>query len=354
MTAPSAAARGAAPRVDVALSATAGTDQRPAAARAEAVGYDGLWVGEVAHDPFLQLTLAATVTQRIALGTSIALAFARSPMTLATTANDLQQISGGRLRLGLGTQVKAHITRRFSMPWSRPADRMREFVLALRAIWDCWAEAPGGGAKLDFAGEFYQFSLMPPQFVPPPNGYGPPPVLLAAVGSALTQVAGEVADGLVCHGFTTARYLREVTLPALHRGRAGSLEGFDVIGHPMIVTGRTEEELAAASDAVRAQIAFYASTPAYRGVLERHGWGGLGEELHGLSRQRRWAQLPGLVDDDVLAEFAVVGSPPAVAAELARRYTGLFTRWVLHTPYAVAPEVLDEIAVLLRSGAAGS
>ena len=338
--------------MDVALSATGATDQRTAAAHAEAAGYDGLWVGEVAHDPFLQLTLAATVTQRLELGTSIALAFARSPMTLATTANDLQQISGGRLRLGLGTQVKAHITRRFSMPWSRPADRMREFVLALRAIWGCWAAAPEGGAELDFAGEFYQFSLMPPQFVPPPNKYGPPPVLLAAVGPALTQVAGEVADGLVCHGFTTARYLHEVTLPALRRGHAGSIEGLEVIGHPMIVTGRTEEELTVAIDTVRAQIAFYASTPAYRGVLERHGWGGLGEELHELSRQRRWAELPGLIGDDVLAEFAVVGSPPAVAAELARRYTGLFTRCVLHTPYAAAPEVLDEIATLLRARSA--
>ena len=337
------------PLIDVALPPAGDVDQREAARAAEQSGYDGLWVGEITHDPFLMLSLAATATRRIELGTSVALALARSPMTLAVTANDLQALSGGRLRIGLGSQVKAHITRRFGMPWSRPAARMRVFVLALRAIWDCWAAEPGHGRTLDFRGEFYQLSLMPPQFVPPRHRFGPPPVLLAAVGPAMTRAAAEVADGLLCHGFTTARYLEEVTLPALRQGRGGSLDGFDVVGHPMLVTGRTEREMDAAAAAVRAQIAFYASTPAYRPVLAVHGWQELGEELHRLSRLGRWAEMPGLVDDSVLAAFAVIGQPQAVAAELRRRYGTLFTRCVLHAAYDPGPGVLDEIAERVRS-----
>lgn len=338
-------------RIDVALSPTGEADQRGAAKAAERSGYDGLWVGEITHDPFLMLSLAATATERLELGTSVALALARSPMTLAVSANDLQAISGGRFRLGLGSQVKAHITRRFAMPWSRPATRMREFVLAMRAIWDCWAGDRGQGPELNFRGEFYRLSLMPPQFVPRKHGFGPPPVLLAAVGTAMTETAAEVADGLLCHGFTTVRYLEEVTLPALRRGRDGCLDGFDVVGHPMMVTGRTERDMAAAAATVRAQIAFYASTPAYRPVLEVHGWAGLGEELHRLSRLGRWAEMPGLVDDTVLATFAVIGEPQAVAAELTRRYRRLFTRCVLHTAYDLGPDVFAEIADGVRSGA---
>lgn len=339
-----AAAQSPGLRIDVALPPAAHVDQRDAARTAERAGYDGLWVGEITHDPFLMLSLAATVTDRIDLGSSVALALARSPMTLAISANDLQAVSGGRFRLGLGSQVKAHITRRFGMPWSRPAARMREFVLAMRAIWDCWA----GERELDFDGEFYRLSLMPPQFVPPAHGYGPPPVLLAAVGAAMTQTAAEVADGLLCHGFTTAAYLDEVTLPALRRSRDGGLDGFEVVGHPMIVTGRSEREMATATAEVRAQIAFYASTPAYRPVLAVHGWEELGEELHRLSRLGRWAEMPGLVDDTVLDAFAVTGEPRAVAAGLRRRYAGRFTRCVLHTAYDPGPGVLEEITERVR------
>jgi probable F420-dependent oxidoreductase len=338
-------------RVDVALSPTGDVDQRQAAQDAELSGYDGLWVGEITHDPFLMLSLAATATRRLELGTSVALALARSPMALAVTANDLQALCGGRFRLGLGSQVRAHITRRFGMPWTRPAARMREFVLALRAIWDCWAGTGDQGQRLDFQGEFYRLSLMPPQFVPRPHQFGPPPVLLAAVGSAMTETAAEVADGLLCHGFTTARYLEEVTLPALRRGRGGCLDGFDVVGHPMIVTGRSEADLRRAQAAVRAQVAFYASTPAYRPVLDLHGWGELGEGLHRLSRLGRWPEMSALVDDTVLAAFAVIGEPRAVAAELGSRYGKLFTRCVLHTPYELHPDVLAEIADGVRCGA---
>ena len=323
-------------------------DPREGAARAERAGYVGFWVTEVTHDPFVGLALAATATARIDLGTSIAVAFARNPMSTAVLANDLQALSAGRLQLGLGTQVKAHVTRRFGMPWSQPARRMREYVLALRAIWDTWH----GAARLSFRGEFYSHTLMTPAFTPPSDPYGPPPVLLAAVGPALTEVAGEVADGLVAHPFTTERYLREVTLPALRRGRSSAgrdLAGFTITGLPFVVTGRTDDELAEAARAVRSRIAFYASTPAYRGVLELHGWAELGGELHGLSRRGRWAEMGERVPDEVLDAVAVIGRPGEAGAELARRYGDVFSRIAVDAPYPLEPEVEDELAAAVRS-----
>jgi probable F420-dependent oxidoreductase len=314
----------------------------------EAAAYDGLWLSEVRHDPFVAAALAATVTQRLDLGTSIAVAFARSPMSTAVLAHDLQALTGGRFVLGLGTQVKAHITRRFSLPWGQPAARLREYVQALRAIWSAWES----GGRLDFAGEFYTHTLMPPTFVPEAHGFGPPPVLLAGVGPALTEVAGEVADGFLPHGFTTERYLRTVTLPALQRGRARSDDpgaAIAVCGAPMIVTGRTEPEQHAAATAVRAQIAFYGSTPAYRPILELHGWGELGTDLHALSRAGRWAQMAALIDDDVLAAFAVVADPEQVVAELDRRFGPLFDRLTLSLPYPVDDGTLDAIATGIRA-----
>src|SRR5271166_1513727 len=188
------------------------------AREAEAAGYDGLWSAETSHDPFLPLVLAAEHTERIQVGTGIAVAFARNPMTLATTANDLHTMARGRFMLGLGSKIKPHIEKRFSMPWSHPAPRMRELILAVRAIWASWAE----GTRLAFRGEFYRHTLMTPMFDPGPNPYGNPPVFLAAVGTRMTEVAGEVADGLLAHAFTTERYLREVSLPALERGLAAS------------------------------------------------------------------------------------------------------------------------------------
>jgi probable F420-dependent oxidoreductase len=328
--------------------AAAQRDPRPSARRAEAAGYDGLWLSEVQHDPFVAATLAATVTERIELGTSIAVAFARSPMSTAVLAHDLQALTGGRLLLGLGTQVRAHITRRFSMPWSRPAARLREYVLALKAIWQAWET----GARLEFEGQFYTHTLMPPAFVPEPHGFGAPPVLLAGVGPSLTEVAGEVADGFLPHGFTTEHYLRTVTLPALHRGRERCADPgapLTICGSPMIVTGRTEQEQSTAAAAVRGQIAFYGSTPAYRLVLEQHGWGELGAELHALSRANRWMEMSALISNDVLQAFAVVAAPERVAAELERRYVDLFDRITLSLPYPVDTEVLDRIAAGLRA-----
>jgi len=289
------------------------------AKQAEDRGYDGFWLAETKHDPFLALSGAAAATERIELGTAIAVAFARNPMTVATTANDLQLLSGGRFNLGLGSQIEAHITKRFSMPWSKPAARMREFVLALRAIWHAWET----GERLTFRGEFYQHTLMTPFFAPGPNPHGTAPIYLAGVGELMTEVAGEVADGFLCHNFTTERYLREVTLPALERGRAKAgltLAGFEISGP--VFTATNDGEIAD----VKRQIAFYGSTPAYKPVLDLHGWGALHEELHRMSRRQQWAEMSELITDEVLTEFAVVGSPDTVTATLLGRYGDVVTR----------------------------
>ena len=313
------------------------------AQRAERQGYDGLWTGEADHDPFLPLLLAAGSTERISLGTAIAIAFARTPMTAAYTAWDLHTYSGGRFVLGLGSQVKPHIEHRFSMPWSRPAARMREFVLALHAIWGSWQE----GTKLDFRGEFYTHTLMPPFFAPRPNDLGVPRVLLAGVGEQMTAVAGEVADGLVAHPFTTERYLREVTLPTIRAARTNAQrdgDPFEVKCSVFVVTGKDDEALASAVTATRKQIAFYGSTPAYRSVLELHGWGDLQTALTTLSRRGAWDEMGDLIDDDVLAAFAVVGPPDDAVLELVRRYAGALDRISFYAPYRLDPELADHLA----------
>jgi probable F420-dependent oxidoreductase len=317
----------------------------------EAAGYAGAWTAETAHDPFLPLLLAAEHTQRIELGTSIAVAFARSPMTTANTAWDLQAYSKGRFILGLGSQIKPHITKRFSMEWSHPAARMREFVLAMRAIWDCWLN----GTKLDFRGDFYTHTLMTPFFTPDPSdldGFGPPKIFLAGVGELMTEVAGEVCDGFLCHGFTTEKYLREVTIPALARGRAKAgktMAGFEIVGPSFVVTGTNEDELALAAAGTRQQIAFYGSTPAYRNVLEVHGWGGLQDELNTLSKQGKWVEMGKLIDDEVLNTFAVVGEPEGIASELHRRYGDVIQRISFYAPYKSDPERWKRVLADLAS-----
>jgi probable F420-dependent oxidoreductase len=306
------------------------------AERAEAAGYDGLWTAEVAHDPFLPLALAAEHTERVKLGTGIAVAFARNPMNLAVLANDLQTLSEGRFLLGLGSQIKPHIEKRFSMPWSHPAPRMRELVLAIRAIWASWAD----GSRLAFRGEFYRHTLMTPMFDPGPNPWGSPKIFVAAVGQKMTEVAGEVADGLLAHGFTTERYLREVTVPALERGLAvsGRSRADVQISYPgMIVTGSDEAELATATQAVKRQLAFYGSTPAYRPVLDLHGWGGLQPELHTRSRRGQWDEMADLITDEMVDTFAVVGSLEEVPAKVLARFDGLVDRFSFYAPYEMGP-----------------
>ena len=304
---------------------------------AEQVGYDGIWSAETSHDPFLPLMLAAEHTERIRLGTGIAVAFARSPMTVAMTANDIQTASEGRLMLGLGSQIKPHIEKRFSMPWSHPAPRMREFISAIRAIWSSWCD----GSRLAFRGQFYRHTLMTPMFDPGPNPFGNPQIFLAAVGERMTEVAGEVADGVLAHGFTTERYLREVTVPALERGLAagGKVRADVQISYPgMVVTGADEAGFAAAAKAVKTQLAFYGSTPAYRPVLELHGWGDLQTELNTLSKRGAWDQMADLIDDDILGTFAVVGELDGIAAEVLRRFDGLVDRFSFYAPYDMEPE----------------
>jgi probable F420-dependent oxidoreductase len=303
----------------------------------EELGYDGAFSAETAHDPFFPLLLAAEHTERLELVTGIAVAFARNPMTLANIGYDLQSYSQGRFVLGLGSQIKAHIEKRFSMPWSHPAARMRELILAMRAIWACWND----GDKLDFRGEFYRHTLMTPFFNPGPSAYGAPRVFLAAVGERMTEVAGETADGILLHGFTTERYVREVTLPALERGwaRAGKQRtDFEVSGPMFVVTGTNEEELERARQGTKQQIAFYGSTPAYRGVLELHGWGDLQGELNRLSKQGDWVTMGDLVTDEILETFAVVAEPEDVPRQLLARYGDVVDRISFYAPYKSDPE----------------
>jgi probable F420-dependent oxidoreductase len=324
-------------------------DAAQTAARVEEDGFDGLWCAETGHDPFPPLTLAAEHTERIELGTGIAVAFARNPMSMAMIANDLQAYSKGRFLLGLGSQIKPHIEKRFSMPWSHPAARMREFVTAMRAIWSAWHD----GTKLAFRGDFYKHTLMPPFFNAGPNPHGAPKVFLAAVGELMTEVAGEVADGLLAHGFTTARYMREVTMPALDRGlaRAGrSRHGFEVSYPAMIVTGETEEEMRSATAAVKAQLAFYGSTPAYKPVLELHGWGDLHGELNVMSKRGEWAAMGELLPDDLVDAFAVVAPPARVPGAILERYGDMVTRLSFYAPYRLPRETIREMVEALHGG----
>ncbi len=319
----------------------------------EADGYDGLWTSETQHEPFMRCLLAAQATSHVTVGTSIAIAFARTPMTLANAGYDLARYSQGRFVLGLGSQIKPHIERRFSMPWSHPAPRMRELILAMRAIWAAWQD----GTKLDFRGDFYTHTLMTPFFAAPPHEYGPPPVYLAGVGELMTQVAGEAADGFFIHPFTTRRYLDEVTLPALRRGRekAGvtfgegwDLGDFTVTGPAFVATGRTEEEMAAAIAGTKKQIAFYGSTPAYRPVLEMHGWGDVQTELNTLSKRGAWDEMGELITDEMLQEFASVGAPEEIGPKLIEKLGDVAQRVSCYANYDADPSLWEPVRDALR------
>ena len=287
------------------------------AASLEEAGYDGAYTFEGQSDPFISVAAAAMNTEKMELMTSIAVAFSRNPMTLAYLGSDLQNLSGGRFILGLGAQVKAHIERRFSMPWSKPAARMREMVLAIQAIWDCWQT----GEKLCFEGEFYQHTLMSPIFSPQPNEHGMPKIFLAGVGPLMTEVAAEVGDGYFLHPFNTAQSMDDLSLAAIGRGLEKSgkrREDYTVSAQVVTATGLDEESMQAAIDSARNQIAFYASTPAYLPVLECHGWEGLQKwvEANTLIREGKWVELASLIDDDMLKTFAVVGTKNGGPAEV--------------------------------------
>ena len=327
------------------------------AVEAEKQGYDGVSVPETAHDAFVALGLAARATSRIRLQSGIAVAFARNPMTLAYQANDVGLIAEGRFDLGIGSQVRGHITRRFGMPWDRPAARMEDFVRAVKAIWAAWETAE----RLYYEGEFYSHTLMTEFFSPGPNPHGNPPIMLAAVGEKMTEVAGRVTDGLLAHSLTTPSYMTEVTLPALRRGRAGadarsadappdgSLDGFAVCLPVFAVLGADAEARAAAEAGVRRQIAFYSSTPPYRPVLEHHGWGEVADRLNKLSRQQAWDEMAGLIGDDMLDAFAVAGTPQEVASGMLARYGAMVDRISLYTPYEADPALVLDTTTRLRA-----
>jgi probable F420-dependent oxidoreductase len=333
--------------VDGAVSSQLG-DVADTAIRLQRRGYDCCWTAEINHDPFLPLVLAAEHTETIELGTSIAVAFARTPMTVANVAWDLHAYSAGRFILGLGSQIQRHIENRFSMPWSRPVRRMREFVLATREIWACWQN----GTRLSFEGEFYTHKLMTPMFTPEPLAHPVPKVFVAAVGEAMTAMSGEVADGLLAHAFTTKRYFEEVTTPALLRGmqRSGrKRDDFQVSCPLFVVTGNDDAELAANAVGTRKQIAFYASTPAYRNVLDLHGWGDLQTDLHRLSHAGEWDQMGSLIDDEILNEFAVVAPVHDVAKKVRERCDGVIDRVLVGFPASIEEATVAAVVEEMRN-----
>jgi probable F420-dependent oxidoreductase len=321
------------------------------ARRFEDLGLDTITTAELGHDPFLPLMLAAEHTKRVEMMTSIAVAFARNPMNLANLGHDLNAYSKGRFTLGLGSQIRAHINWRYSMPWSSPAARMKELVLALHAIWDAWLESK----PLEFRGDFYSHTLMTPRFTPTDTQYGRPKVTVAAVGPLMTRTAAEVADGMICHAFTTERYFREVTLPMIEKtleGRGRMRSDFQVIWSPFVAFASTPAEAEAARKALRQQIAFYASTPAYRVVLEQHGWGDLQSRLHPMSKAGQWVEMGDLIDEEVFDAFAIVGDPEAIADQIVRRYEGVVDRVQIHMDSLQDEEARAFVARLRSASAA--
>jgi probable F420-dependent oxidoreductase len=337
--------------LDVAFMTTPLTQIPALAQAAEALGFGAAWTSETQHDPFLPLTLVAEHTRRLQIGTAVAIGFARSPMTLAHTAWDLAAQSGGRFILGLGTQVKPHIERRFGMPWPEsPVNKLRELVLALRAIWNAWQT----GEKLNVRGEYFKLTLMTPFFSPGPIAHPQVPVYIAGVNTGLARLCGEVCDGFHVHPFHTAAYLRDVLRPAIAEGAAKA--GRDAPLAPLAPAGSERGSAsgaggrialaasvftyasAAEREAARGQIAFYASTPTYRPVLDHHGWGEAGERLSALAAQGAWGEMPKLVSDAMLSEFALEAPLAELAGPLRARYAGLVDRVTLYRPFTPGPE----------------
>jgi probable F420-dependent oxidoreductase len=328
----------------------AGLQDAPAhARRLEELGVDGAFTFEGPHDVFTPLVLAAGSTETLELATNVAIAFPRNPVQLAHQAYDLQLLSGGRFTLGLGTQIRAQIEKRYGASFDRPVARLREMVGALRAIFATWES----GEPLDFRGEFWSHTLMPPLFNPGPNPYGSPAIALGGLGPQMLRLAAEVGDAVFVMPFNTATHFAARSLPAIEEGLARGARdrsSLSVAGEVIVCCGRTEEELAAACLAGRWLIAFYASTPAYRPVLEAEGWEALQPELNGLSKSGRWDEMPGLIDDDMLAALAAVGSPEEVASDIAGRFGGNVDRVGFYTPYLISEETLAGLVDAMTTG----
>ncbi|HEX3863567.1 MAG TPA: TIGR03617 family F420-dependent LLM class oxidoreductase [Stellaceae bacterium] len=294
------------------------------AARAEALGYDGIITEETKDDPFIVMALAAQATRRVSLATAVAVAFPRSPTITAMSAWTLQRLSHGRFTLGLGSQVKGHIERRFGVPWAAPGPWLREYVGALRAIWDSWQN----GTRLDFRGEHYKLNLTVPLFSPPPIEYPHIAVELAAVNPYMCQVAGEVADGIRAHPVATPRYIAETMLPAARSGAAKAgrdLRNFTMCAMPLVAAAADPATLAERVRNVRARVAFYASTPAYLAAFDSEGYGEIAQRLQGYARAQRWEEMPGLVSDAMLDTYAVIGTYAEIAGKLRARYATVAT-----------------------------
>ncbi|WP_101756673.1 TIGR03617 family F420-dependent LLM class oxidoreductase [Oceanicoccus sp. KOV_DT_Chl] len=314
----------------------------------EKMGFDGVFTLDTNIDPFFNLLLAAEHTERLELITGVAVAFARSPMTLAQQAWNLHKYSQGRVILGLGTQVKAHIEKRFNMPWHGPAMQMREYVLALRAIWHSWQT----GEPLKFRGEFYQHTLMTPVFSPGAISYPAPKIYVGALGPKMVEVAAEVGDGIYGHPFNTVKFIREMQLPSLRRGLEKSgkdFSDFDMPAMILTVTGRNKKEMSIAENAVKRLLAFYGSTPAYYPVLEAHGWGELGPRLNQMSKLGQWYEMAQLFSDEMMQAFCVIGAPEDIPDLVAQRCDGMVDRLTLYAPYPSADEIWPEIVRGIQS-----
>ena len=319
-------------KIDAEIAVASPGEAAALAGKAEEYGFDCLWVNETKHDPFVQIAIAAGSTRRIELGTSIALAFTRSPTTLAYTAWDLQSVSKGRFILGLGSQVKGHIERRFGMRWEPPAPKMKDVVLALRSIWGSWQ----AGTRLDYKGRFFHLDLMTPFFNPGPIEHPAIPVYIAAVNEGMCRVGGMVAEGVHVHPLHTMNYLREVVRPAIAEGASKASrkkEDVAVAASVFAAVGVNESEIKAVKEVMRQQIAFYASTHSYRKVLDSHGWGDVGERLHSLSVKGEWAEMGREVTDEMLDEFVVQGSWSEIGGIVRKKYGGLVDRVRMYLPF---------------------
>jgi probable F420-dependent oxidoreductase len=324
-------------KLDIGISTRDLSEVPAEAKRAEELGFDALWSMEAGNDAFLPLALAAEHTRLIKLGPSVAIAFPRSPMAMAYTAWDLAALSQGRFILGLGTQVKGHIERRYGVKWEAPVPKLREYVLALKAIFKCWAE---GGKKLAFQGKYYNFSLMTPFFAPRPHNH-PIPIYIAGVNEQILRLAGEHCNGLHAHPFTSAKYLREFLIPRVEEGliKSGrSRQDFTIFTTAFVILGRNQEEIERARAGVRQQISFYASTRTYKVVLDMHGWGDIAYKLNELAARGDWQSMPQLITDEMLEVYAVSGTYDNIAEKMQERFDGLLDRVAFYVPYRAASD----------------